>query len=100
MLKWFKRGNLDVVFDMSDCALCDRKKLTRCYYEDDVVWIVDCFTCQIPIIVLKRHTMMPTAKELAHMDRVLDFLFPKRRLRGEQRQIKEHLHWHILLEER
>ena len=93
----FKCGNLEVAFVMNKCALCDRKVLTRCYYEDDIVWIADCYSCHIPIIVLKRHTMEATKEELEHMNKVLDFLFPKRVIRKEQKQIHDHLHWHVII---
>jgi len=49
------------------CPLCriyeEREIITRYYYENNIVIIVDCKTCGVPMVVLKRHTDIPTAEE-------------------------------------
>lgn len=43
----------------SDCPLCkltgDRDITTRLVYEDDIMIVVDCLICQVPMAVLKAH---------------------------------------------
>ena len=31
---------------LMSCPLCERDVLTRKYFEDDICWVVDCFTCK------------------------------------------------------
>jgi len=83
------------------CELCDiyekRKIKTKLHYEDKKVIVVDCLTCRIPMVVLKRHTMEPNNFELGHMEMVSKELFgPNIKFRKKQRRILDHLHWHIL----
>lgn len=43
----------------TNCPLCrltqDREILTRVVYEDDLIMVVDCQTCRVPMAVLKAH---------------------------------------------
>ncbi len=83
-----------------DCPLCklvagDIK--TKLYYQDKVVIAANCPTCGKPIIVLKRHTMKPNNFERVHMEMVPKELFGDTiKFRKKQRQILDHLHYHIL----
>jgi len=85
-------------FDLT-CDLCDLVKgniITRLYHKDDVCVVVDCVTCSTPMIVLSRHTILPTIAELKHMAEILSDLFgDKAALRIEQRRIRDHLHFHV-----
>jgi hypothetical protein len=50
------------------CDLCERKRITRWFYEDEVVWIARCKTHEDKlIIVLKEHAPLPTPTEYQHM---------------------------------
>lgn len=85
-----------VMFDDS-CPLCKKEKKTHWYYSDTVCWVADCLTCQIPMIVLVRHSMDPTDFEFRHLPEIVETLFPGAKLRKKQRVVKDHLHWHILV---
>jgi len=79
------------------CELCKAKRLTQWLYDDDMCWMAKCKTCNIWMIVLKRHTMHPTDYELGHMNKVVETFFPYDiTLRKQQRRILNHLHWHIV----
>lgn len=82
------------------CPLCRLARgfdrVTKVYFEDEKVIVVDCKTCGVPMIVLKRHTVYPTQEEVEHLKSVALKLFPNRRFRAEPRSIKEHFHWHAL----
>jgi len=83
-------GNLDCPL----CRLCFKHEIvTKLYYEDDRVIVVDCSTHRVPMIVLKRHTPQPTQEELQYMYSVAERLWPgmKWRFPGS---IKDHFHLH------
>lgn len=84
-----------------DCPLCDPEKKTEWHYEDDVVRVINCDTCYTPMMVLRRHTMKPTLEELRHATRVVGKLFGPDIdcIRTFQRDIEDHMHWHIFLNE-
>lgn len=49
------------------------------------------------MVVLRRHSMEPAACELASIAEHVMLLYgPDVRLRLAQRQIADHMHWHIL----
>jgi diadenosine tetraphosphate (Ap4A) HIT family hydrolase len=83
-----------------DCPLCKLATgniKTKLYYQDKIVIIVNCLTCKIPMIVLKRHTMKPNNFERAHMEMVPKELFgPNIKFRKKPSKILDHIHWHIL----
>lgn len=87
-----------------DCKLCqliNGNNITKKYYSNFLITVVECKTCRVPMIVLNRHSMRPTNVELAKMItksvEIGDEVFGE----GEyivdrnQRCIKDHLHWHI-----
>ena len=82
---------------MAECPLCKAERKTRWYYEDELVWVADCETCGIPMIVWREHTMTVPLSGLIHMCMVIGKLFGNARVRVKQRKIKDHLHWHIEL---
>ena len=84
--------------DSMDCLLCKAEHLTKWYYEDELIYICDCKTCHIPMVVLKRHGMDVTDAEMVHMRRKACEVFGDCiTFRTGQRQIKDHLHWHIII---
>ncbi|MBA7623579.1 hypothetical protein ES703_30976 [subsurface metagenome] len=46
-----------------NCPLCTRELKTTLYYEDNVIWIVDCLKCHCPMAVIKRHNPTATPDE-------------------------------------
>lgn len=59
-----------------ECDLCRAEKLTKWHYEDDIVYICDCKTCNIPMVVLKRHAKLPDKEEWLHIKWMINNLFP------------------------
>ncbi len=43
--------------------LCEAEELTEWYYEDDLIYICDCLSCEVPMAVIKRHDVEPTEEE-------------------------------------
>lgn len=81
-----------------NCLLCKAEHLTKWYYEDKMIYICDCKTCHIPMVVLRRHGVNVTDIEIAYMrGKVREVFGDCVTFRKEQRQIKDHLHWHIIL---
>lgn len=84
-----------------DCELCDlvvkRKIVTRHYYTNSVITIVDCLTCGEghPMLVFTHHGQA-TDEERRHATGVIDHLFEYESIRKEARKIMNHEHWHIL----
>lgn len=85
-------------YKMETCELC---KLTqwldirsKLYYRDDIIYIVDCLTCGIPLIVFVRHGDA-TDEERRHAMIILDELFTYESVRTKARKILDHEHWHI-----
>jgi len=81
---------------MKECDLCILDQKTRWYYEDDLIVICDCLSCRVPMIVLRKHTVRITPKIIYHLVDVSQRVFGKNiELRTQQRNIPDHLHWHI-----
>ena len=80
------------------CDLCILEKRTRWYYEDAYFVIINCGTCNIPMIVIKRHTMKFSDQLLEKMIEVAHQLFGVNiEFRTEQKKIKDHWHRHIII---
>lgn len=81
------------------CPLCELEPLTKQHAENDLAVCVDCLTCGVPMVVLKRHTMEATAAEKVAMYALASSVCKSQgvvlAIRTEQRQIKDHLHWHL-----
>jgi len=77
-----------------DCPFCERALLTTLYYEDDLIWVVDCLTCGCPIAVLKRHVDIPDPQELLRIKCIFAQLgigiFD-----DSMKTIKDHYHAHL-----
>lgn len=87
-----------------DCELCklvNGNVITKEYYSNSLVTVVDCETCGVPMVVLNRHSMDPTEVELDEMiDKAVwigNEVFKRDNylVDRKQSQIKDHLHWHI-----
>lgn len=82
------------------CELCriygpEREVVTKLYWEDSVCIVVDCKTCNTPLLVLKRHAITPSHEERLHMVTLAEQLFPKCYMRFTQRRIQDHYHFHV-----
>lgn len=76
------------------CRLCfEGEIISKFYYEDDKVIVVDCSTHSVPMVVLKRHTAEPTEEELSYMREVGERLFPGKGWRGPA-SLLQHYHLH------
>lgn len=79
------------------CLLCEIEKKTRWLYESDKIIICDCMTCNIPMVVVRRHTMKLKADELVEITTACKELFGgDYEFRKDQRKIPDHLHWHVV----
>jgi len=87
-----------------DCGLCrlvNGNIITKKYYSNFLITVVDCKTCHTPMVVLNRHSLNPTNVELAKMItksvEIGNEMFGKDKymIDRKQRCIKDHLHWHI-----
>jgi len=58
-----------------DCPLCrlaqDGEVLTRLYYQDDKIIVVDCLICRLPMVVVRAHRDHFTEDERNHARTVL-----------------------------
>lgn len=85
------------------CPLCIRERKTKWLFDNHQISIFYCDHCNVPLVVLNRHTMIPTKQELAYMKTKANSY--GKRIYGEgrfhidrkQRKIKSHIHWHIRL---
>ena len=81
-----------------DCPLCRHERVTRHYYEDDLIYICDCKTCRVPMVVLKEHRGAVAEGERREiLDRVREIFGEGARLRGSMRSIRGHWHDHIMV---
>jgi len=79
------------------CPLCERKKLSHRYYEDELIWVADCSFHNIPMIILKRHALVPNEEEWIRIIEVKNQFFPDHRFRGYMGKIRDHWHDHLIL---
>lgn len=78
------------------CKLIQRKAHTeKIFHEDVVCVVVNCRTCHVPMVVLKRHARGPLCTELDHMLQVVKDLKLKGNIDFKQGTIKDHYHFHI-----
>lgn len=81
------------------CELCKLVEgggvVTRFYYQDGKIAIVDCLTCKIPMVVFKKHGEA-SEDERRKATAVVDTLFGYESIRKEGRRILDHEHWHIV----
>lgn len=81
------------------CELCELKKITKWYYENDDFVILNCKTCGIPMVVTRKHIMEVGEKLMRDIElKVREIFGDNFKFRKNQRKIKDHWHWHIILE--
>lgn len=83
-----------------DCPLCrltnDGETLTDLHHEDDILTVVDCLVCRVPMAVLKAHRAGFSSDEQDHVRSVFRSLSPHGgTIDWEQRQIPDHAHCHL-----
>lgn len=79
------------------CPLCAREPVTHCYYEDEVMWIVNCRSCGDPMAVHKKHFTMPPEADRTRIEEVATTLFPDRRVDPMIMSMRDHWHIHMRL---
>lgn len=85
---------------MKKCDLCYPKKITHWYDFKSKYWLIfDCCACEVPMFVLKRHSMELTQEEIGEAKSLRKRYFPKTKWRTDQRRILDHCHWHLIKEE-
>ncbi len=77
------------------CDLCNLKKKTHWYYEDEYFVVCDCIQCNVPLIVLKRHDIELTPDESKRLLKLLVKFAERKRVSFVRRTIKDHWHMHI-----
>lgn len=84
--------------EQEDCSLCDLheegEQSGPVHFEDDICVIVDCKTCNVPMVVLKRHTTVPTEQEQQHMVRQLSKQ-GRGKIDKRRRTVPDHWHAHL-----
>ncbi len=79
------------------CQLCNIKKKTHWYYQDNDFVICDCVLCKIPMVVIRDHVMVLPLKVLIKIVNVIKNEFGENvKLRTDQRNILDHWHIHII----
>ena len=82
------------------CELCEAAPLTPRHHADDVCWIADCESCDVPMVVWNFHGAEPPDADVAHMVAQLERVASQRfgaddyRLDRVMRQIPDHFHAH------
>lgn len=80
------------------CPLCEHKRITKHYYEDDKVWIADCTSCHVPMLVIKKHGYVPSPGERGELIKLCEKIFGKEvKLRGFMRSLSSHFHDHLII---
>lgn len=81
------------------CALVNGDIKTRVYWYDDLSMCVDCLTCKIPMVVIKRHDANMNETEETHIMQMIQTVFGTKvdSIRKKPRKIFDHAHWHIML---
>lgn len=82
------------------CELCEAAPLTPRHHEDAVCWVADCESCDVPMVVWRRHGTDPAPDDRAHMEAALGAVADAAygpdgwRLDDVRRQIPDHYHAH------
>lgn len=76
------------------CLLVAGNFRTKVHYRNYLVTIVDCLTCNIPMLVFN-HCGKATDNEKRQAENIIGELFTYSAIRKEARKIPDHEHWHI-----
>lgn len=88
------------------CDLCQLARYTQWYAEFHYPFrftILDCDSCDIPMVVLGEHRVDVAPEEVAYMEKALNLVaeqkfsgkFPKWMFDHTMRQIPNHYHFHV-----
>ena len=80
-----------------DCALCQiEKNKNKVLYEDKNFIVVECWSCKVPMLVLKEHRIEFSAFEKRSIQRIFyGILALKGTIDYKMRQIPGHAHAHL-----
>ena len=82
------------------CSLCELKDKKVIHKETWEFIIIDCSSCEVPMIVWKAHTMEPGDEELEVMENALRLVGKeiyrpwKFFIDKKQNSVFDHIHWH------
>ena len=84
---------------INGCELCGLERRSAWHYENELLVICDCVTCSIPMLVFRNHGPRTKEEHLEARIKIIE-LYGKRliKIRTKARRIKDHEHWHIILE--
>jgi len=88
------------------CDLCSLEHYTQWYaefYHPFSFVILDCDSCDVPMVVLREHRVEVTPEEVAYMEKALAIVadqkyakkFPRWIFDHHMRQIPDHYHFHV-----
>jgi len=78
------------------CPLCKLEIQTKQYYTDEKIVILDCMTCNIPMLVFKRHGAEAPLEWKLYAEKKVKGIFGNQiYFRTRAKQVKNHEHWHI-----
>jgi len=82
---------------MEQCPLCVLKIRDNTYYEDELIIILNCKDCLIPMIVFKEHSM-DIPKNIQSWARLISkqIFGSGITFRTKQGKILDHMHFHII----
>jgi hypothetical protein len=49
------------------CELCEAARLTEWFFDDDVCWIAECESCNVPMVVWRAHGADPPDEIKSHL---------------------------------
>lgn len=67
---------------------------TKVHYRNQLVTVVDCLACNIPMLVFN-HCGEATEDERRQAENIIGELFTYSKIRKEAKKILDHEHWHI-----
>ena len=84
---------------LNNCSLCEAKKLSHWFHEDERVWVAECITCHDRMLVFKKHNINLTKDDHQYAELIFSHLWPNwqdiYRLDKNQKAIKDHPHFHL-----
>lgn len=86
--------------NVDNCELCEAVPFTKRFYEDDLCWIAECESCDVPMVVWRSHGATPpedlVETMLGHLRSVAEAEFADRVwfIDRVMRQIPDHFHAH------
>jgi|AntDeeMinimDraft_5_1070356.scaffolds.fasta_scaffold23997_2 hypothetical protein len=80
------------------CALCEMKKMTKWYYEDEDIIISDTLSGH-PFVVQKHHNKTSEEGLIQHAHTVVEELFGSHTFNTRMNMFPNHFHTHIVLDE-